>query len=105
MPLEQLRRAVTATGLVLRGGFHPEPGDGVPGLPGGASVATLVLIGVTGRHGWQEFRRSAEFADAAPDPLDRWSRRVLEALAATLEAVALFPFGGPPRSTPRRSDC
>jgi len=30
------------------------------------------------------------------DPLDRWSRRMIEALAGELGGKALFPFGGPP---------
>jgi hypothetical protein len=29
-------------------------------------------------------------------PLDRWSRRVIEALARKFAATAFFPFGGPP---------
>ena len=33
---------------------------------------------------------------AAPDPVDRWSRRVVGRLACDLGAKALFPFGGPP---------
>lgn len=35
-------------------------------------------------------------ADGAADPLDRWSTRVIGALAGRLDATALFPFGGPP---------
>ena len=31
-----------------------------------------------------------------PDPVDRWSRRVIGRLACDLGAKALFPFGGPP---------
>ena len=42
------------------------------------------------------FRRSPEAADGADHPLDRWSRRVIEALARELGAKAFFPFGGPP---------
>ena len=31
-----------------------------------------------------------------PDPVDRWSRRVIGRVACDLGAKALFPFGGPP---------
>jgi epoxyqueuosine reductase len=34
--------------------------------------------------------------DAGPDPIDRWSRRVIGHMACDLGAKALFPFGGPP---------
>ena len=37
-------------------------------------------------------RRATGFAD----PLDRWSRRLIESLARELGGRALFPFGGPP---------
>ena len=33
---------------------------------------------------------------ALDDPLDRWSRRLIERLARELGGRALFPFGGPP---------
>lgn len=39
---------------------------------------------------------SAEFGDGRRDPLDRWSRRVIDALAAAMGGRALYPFGGPP---------
>ena len=37
-------------GLIVRGGFHPTPADGVPGDP-----ATLVLVGNVGPAMWQAF--------------------------------------------------
>jgi len=42
------------------------------------------------------FSRSAEFADGKADPLDRWSVRVGNELAAALGGRAIFPFDGPP---------
>jgi len=83
-------------GLVWRGAFHPAPRDSVPALPGGAPAATLVLLGFVGMAGWATFAEADEAADGAPDPLDRWSRRVVSALAEAADGAALFPFGGPP---------
>ena len=34
--------------------------------------------------------------DGPPNPLDRWSRRIIGGLALELGAVALYPFEGPP---------
>lgn len=45
---------------------------------------------------WPHFRGSPEARDGVPDPLDRWSARVIGAIAAELGGEALFPFGGPP---------
>ena len=51
---------------------------------------------MAGRDGWPAFAASAEARDGVDHPLDRWSRRVIDALARDLGAVALYPFGGPP---------
>ncbi|MEI9982759.1 MAG: hypothetical protein WDN69_05835 [Aliidongia sp.] len=57
---------------------------------------TLALLGFVGREGWPEFAGSAEARDGVPDPLDRWSRRIIGRLAERHGAAAFFPFGGPP---------
>ncbi len=88
--LEAVNARVRAAGLVPRGAFHCEPGDGVP-----VPAATLVLVGTAGPDGFDAFRASAEWCDA-PDPLDRFTERVLEGLARALGAVALYPHRGPP---------
>ncbi len=43
---------------------------------------------------WPHLQVQPEWA--GPDPVDRWSRRVIGKLACDLGAKALFPFGGPP---------
>ena len=89
MTIPLVEKATVAAGLALRGAFHPQPEDRL-------GYGTLVLLGFAGRIGWSDFAASAEARDGAPDPLDRWSRRVIDALAASLGGVALYPFGGPP---------
>jgi hypothetical protein len=42
------------------------------------------------------FSTSPEFSDGAPDPLDRWSARVIGPLAQRFGGQALFPSDGPP---------
>ncbi len=57
----------------------------------------LALIAPTGgRRFWECVTKSPEWHDGAPHPIDRWSRRVLSALAADFGGQALFPFDGPP---------
>ncbi|MBL8701648.1 MAG: hypothetical protein JNK67_24925 [Alphaproteobacteria bacterium] len=84
-----------AQGLLLRGGFHPGPGDGVPSLPDGGRVATLLMLGNAGPAMWARFAASAE-SRATPSPLDLWTRRVVAEIADAVGAYPLFPFGGPP---------
>lgn len=57
---------------------------------------TLMLIGPDEPSFWPIFTQSPEFRDDQPDPLDRWSRRILDQIATPFGAIPLFPFGGPP---------
>lgn len=91
-----LAAAAAERGLSLRGGFAVEAADGVPDLSPERPARTLVLLGGVGGSLWPAFSRSPELADGAPDPLDRWSLRVVADLAEAVKARPLFPFGGPP---------
>lgn len=89
--LEGIAAAVAAERLAILGAFRPAAGDGAP--PG---TGTLVLLGPAEPGFWAHVTAGPEFADGRPDPLDRWSRRVIGRLACGLGGKALFPFGGPP---------
>ena len=43
---------------------------------------TITLIGPDEPRFWAIFTQSDEYRDGAPDPMDRWSRRVISAVAA-----------------------
>lgn len=86
----------TALGLALRGGFHPLAADGVPDLADGRPASTLLMLGWTGGRQWPVFAASPEYGDGRPHPLDRWSRRMIDAQALRIGGTALYPFGGPP---------
>jgi hypothetical protein len=89
--LDDVAAAAAPTGLGVLGVLHPEPGDDAPDGAG-----TLVLLGPDGPDFWEVFTASPEYRDGGADPMNRWSERVLGALAGRLGGVALFPFGGPP---------
>jgi hypothetical protein len=91
--IETVFSAIERTGLVPRGALVLMDGERGGSL---ADIRTIVLAGMAGRDGWSAFAASPEASDELDDPLDRWSRRVIEALARDLGAKALFPFGGPP---------
>lgn len=58
---------------------------------------TLVLVGpVGGLRWWHSLQASAEWRDGLPDPIDRWSKRVIGTIAASHGGAALFPSDGPP---------
>jgi hypothetical protein len=93
MTIAAVFSAIAQAGLVPRGALRLEDGERQGAL---ADVRTLILAGMAGREGWGAFAASPEARDGLGHPLDRWSRRLIEALARELGAKALFPFGGPP---------
>jgi hypothetical protein len=92
----ELARRIESVGLAVRGAFHPEPDEFAEWLAGPAP-GTIVLVGFTGSAQWPAFQASGEARDGLPDPLDRWSRRVLGALGAELQASCWYPSGALPQ--------
>ncbi len=86
--LSALADALAPSGLMLRGGFHPNAEDKLDG-------GTLVMVGNAGPALWRAFETHA-YAPDASDPMDRWTRARVDPLAASFGARALYPFGGPP---------
>jgi ferredoxin-like protein FixX len=82
-----LGEALILHNLVLRGGFYPASDEA--GLEG---VGTVLLVGNAGGAMWSAFGSHVE---RAPDPLNRWTKAVIEPVAARFGARALYPFGEP----------
>lgn len=78
-----LLRALTAEHLFVAGALHE-------------GAETIFLLAPDEPGFWAHVTAQPEFADGAADPLDRWSKRVITALARPLGARALFPSDGPP---------
>jgi hypothetical protein len=91
MTYDALEQAAQARHLTILGGFHPTPEDKAP-----KGCKTLLMLGPDEPAFWPAFTQSLEWQDGQPDPVDRWSIRVLGGWAAEIEATALYPFGGPP---------
>src|SRR5438552_7386722 len=81
--LSPILAAVERIGLVPRGALRLKDDERRGAL---ADVRTIVLIGMAGCDGWDVFAASEEARDGIDYPLDRWSRRVIGALARDLGA-------------------
>ena len=57
---------------------------------------TVLLLSPDEPRYWDILRAAPEWRDGSPNPVDRWSLRVIGALAEALGGEPLFPFGGPP---------
>lgn len=86
-----LEELLSVHGLGVVGRFRPSDEDGAP-----EGTGEVALIGSASSSMWTVFRQSPEYRDDRPDPLDRWSRRVISGIARQTGGHALFPFGGPP---------
>lgn len=89
--LSAIASAAAAHHLAVFGAFHAAPGDNLP-----EGTGTLLLFGPDEPGFWPHLTAEPEWRDGAPDPVDRWSARVLAGLADRFGGRALFPFGGPP---------
>ena len=76
-------------GLRVSGIVTPSADDNLPDW-----ATALVLISPSEPDFWSYFCASQEWLDGQRDPVDRWSKRVLEQIAAKYDGVAYFPFGG-----------
>lgn len=88
MTLDQIAARVALDHLDIFGAFHTTEADAL-------GSGTIVLLGPREPDFWPYFKGSPEYQDATPDPLDRWSRRVIGQAAAELGAQSRFPFGTP----------
>ena len=60
------------------------------------SCKSILLLGPHEPGFWRMFTQSPEYQDRLPDPLDRWSQRVVGQLATKFGGTAIFPSNGPP---------
>ena len=88
--LAQIRAMAAVHHLAVLGGFACEDDQSMP-----KGTRAVVMLGPQEPGFWAHVRSQPEW-DGAPDPVDRWSRRVIGGLACDLGGKALFPFGGPP---------
>lgn len=87
--LAQIEALAAKHQLQVLGGFCTQDD---PDLPKGTQ--SLLLLGPQEPGYWPHVRAQPEWG--GPDPIDRWSRRVIGGMACTFGAKAIFPFGGPP---------
>lgn len=91
MNLKDIENAAASLALDVFGAFHPSADHGLA-----PNIQTLVLLGPKEPGFWAFFQTSPEWQDGKADPIDRWSKRVIGALALEFSAQAFFPFEGPP---------
>ena len=100
MNLDEISSLVEGEGMELFGGFYPDRED----LPAqiAENTKTIFLIGNAGFRMWEVFINSSEAKnmykkeEQFKQPLDEWTTRIVDKLAAKVNCQALYPFKGPP---------
>jgi hypothetical protein len=91
----EVEGALARHGLRLRGGFATDADTDGALLAVAPWARTLVLIGNVGSELWDK-SAAAIAAMTGPDPLDRWTKQVIDPIARAAGGLALYPFAGPP---------
>lgn len=89
--LAEILSAAAGHRLAALGLLGALPGDPVPD-----GTKSILLLGPDGAGFWNHFRTQPEFSDNRPDPVDRWSERVITRLAEDSGSAPVFPFGRTP---------
>ncbi len=90
---EVIAQELARFGLALRGGFVPAADDAVPGVDHARPTSAVLMIGNAGRAMWPHFAAARE---GRQNPMDAWTRSVIEPLATRFGARAVYPFEAPP---------
>ncbi|WP_315923541.1 hypothetical protein [Mesorhizobium sp. SP-1A] len=91
-----IAEALAAHGLLVRGSFNFDAGDEAPPGLSGAPAKAVMLVGQVGAAPWPHFRKwRAQRPQDLENPLDTWSREVIDAVAAACGARAAYPSDKP----------
>jgi hypothetical protein len=92
----KLRAAFGAHGVFVRGGVCFDEGEG-PLLQDGTTARSVILLGNIGGSIWEPFSRWRQLPENAGcrDPLDDWSKAIVQPIAAAFGATAYFPSDPP----------
>ena len=83
-------------GLIPRGGFRFAAGEAAPSGPSGVPARSVLLVGQAGDAPWLHFSRwRRSQPENLADPLDTWSRTVIDGVAAEFSARAVYPSDKP----------
>ena len=88
--LRTVQRILNKNSLDIVGYFNPDGSDNIC-----SKVRTILLIGPEEPYFWDVFKKSREYKDNKENPLDRWSKKIIEEIAIKLNARSFFPFETP----------
>ncbi|RTM02593.1 MAG: 4Fe-4S dicluster domain-containing protein [Hyphomicrobiales bacterium] len=92
----EVANALSANGLILRGGFGFGDDEMAPAASSGVPAKSVLLVGQAGAAPWPHFQRwLGQPGRPVANPLDTWSREVIGAVARSCGARAVSPSDRP----------
>ena len=86
-----LESDIQSAGLIILGKLKVTKNDPVP-----KEAKTILMLGPDEPIFWKIFKESKEFKEKEANPLDRWSKRIIDNIARQNDCTALYPFGRKP---------
>ena len=86
-----LEEDLHSAGLIILGELQVTDNDPVP-----KEAESILLLGPNEPNFWKIFKESDEFNDGEANPLDRWSKRIIDNIAIQNDCTPLYPFSGEP---------
>ena len=95
--VESIVAALSPHGISVRGHVRFAAEEAGPATGDGGRARSVILLGNVGGSLWEPFRQWRERPENAgrADPLDDWSKALVQPLAASLGATAYFPSDPP----------
>lgn len=94
--LQEISRQLAAHGLILRGGFVFGDGEAALETSEARPAKSVLLVGQAGAAPWPHFLRWREQQPQdLQNPLDTWSREVIDRVAAYFSAWTVYPSDKP----------
>ncbi|MHC1548569.1 hypothetical protein [Phyllobacterium sp. K27] len=93
--LDRVAAGLRPYGLVPRGSFMFDTSISAPDLVGNDNFKSVIMVGHFGSTMWPHFSQWLRSRPNVTDPLDTWSKEVLNNIAKQVGAVAVFPSDQP----------
>ncbi len=88
--LRTIQKMLNKKSLDIVGSFNPDRSDNVC-----SKLKTILLVGPKEPFFWNVFKKSSEYRDNKENPLDRWSKKIIDQIAIKSNARSFFPFEAP----------
>jgi hypothetical protein len=93
--LDHISMGLRPYGLIPRGSFIFDKQNPAPDIAGRMGAKSVIMVGHFGSAMWPHFSKWRQSRPDMANPLDTWSKEILNGIAMHMGAVAVFPSDQP----------